>query len=74
MQKIGILNVDYSRLDLDDNILSKKIMNLFISSGWTVSSLPNIFLTTECNMELNSELMFEPSILAKYVKNNSFGY
>lgn len=96
------LNIDYSRLDLEDktdinfeNNIENKIQPkvgvgfLFNTPKWyigistpnlikqnygptitdsTVSSSPNVFLNTGYNIELNYELIFEPSILAKYVK------
>ncbi|WP_413997982.1 type IX secretion system membrane protein PorP/SprF [Flavobacterium sp. W1B] len=97
------LNVDYSRLDLDDNTdvsFANNIENkisprvgvgfLFNTANWyigvstpnfiketynptiggvTVSKSPNVFFNTGYNMELNSDLVFEPSILAKYVED-----
>ena len=39
-------------------------------SGTTVSRIPNIFFNMGYNMELNSDLVLEPSILAKYVENS----
>ncbi|MGJ8550942.1 PorP/SprF family type IX secretion system membrane protein [Winogradskyella wichelsiae] len=98
------LNINYSRLDLEDNsdfsfannIEDKMLARigfgfLFNTPNWyigistpnvikenyeqtedgaTVSKSPNIYVTTGYNIELNRELVFEPSILAKHVKNN----
>ena len=99
---ISNLNIDYSRLDLDDNTDSNFANNvenkilpqvgigfLFNTENWyfglsspnfikhdyntaisssTIAKSTAIFLNTGFNMELNRDLIFEPSVLAKYVQ------
>lgn len=100
---ISNLNIDYSKLYLEDNTdtnfannVENKILPrvgigfLFNTENWyfglstpnfikenynttlsssTVSKSATFFLNTGYNMELNHDLVFEPSILAKYVED-----